>query len=346
MSKARVKTKIKTPAGLDMDALNEAMGQLTGAVDPEPGVIYNKYTRLLEGMCHLGNVLKKMSKTFVAVNAGSATEPEELDNFVQRLEDSMEGSILDPTRPKEQYESYNTIIGSAVIKDITETYGELQVFRNHLANPEELDPAFILRHPTDNFIIIPKITSLDIKRLLRTIKGGEKFKKFCLQFLAQVYLYTKEIYDIVTSPNVDPDQLATVLIEAITAHESKFPRHKLAFNAIRKNVNLLKNNLNGYYKEFLDRKGDASVFFHNFIIDVSEGSSDMDSKTKLQLKDLLLQLKKAIKQQEVKDPKVRKMMEQMTNKIPFLSKDKEEDSTPGEDENEEEEEEDKDDLDQ
>lgn len=319
MSKhAKVKTK---NVGIDMEELNKVMEQMTGVTKPEPIVINNKFNTLLEAYQKLSTGFHKMATTFEKVKASDGKEVTEMMSFVDELNEVINGErkLNFMEHPDDQFKDYNNQITSDLTKKITKCYGDLEKYHIHLSDPETIDSGFIMRHPTDNFVIIPSITSWDIKKMLRVIKGGDKFKNYCMQFLCSCFKNSKLVYETVTSPNVDPKHLANVLIEAISAHEKMFPRHKLAFNALRRNVKLLETNVNGYFKEFLSSK-DSSCFIHNFIMDVAEDSNNIDVKTKMQLKDLLFQLKKSIKNKEINDPKLRSMMDSLGSSLPFLDK--------------------------
>lgn len=311
-----VKVK-KVMADIDMDALNEVMGQMSGAVDPDPMVIFNKFNDILTGYTAIAVALRKMANTFRSVGAGDGPEPNEMEEVADMLDKATKDRILDFTRKDDQFADYNTELTSDVIRIITKCYGSLEQYHIYLDVEDVPDMGFILRHPTDDFIIISSITSWNIKRMFKTIKGGENFKKFCMKFLSVLFKHSKKIYTTATSPNVDPDKLASTLMEALTANEKLFPRHKLAFAALRKNVDLLKNNMNSYYKEFLGSK-DSSVFFHNFIIDVSESNSNLNAQTKMQLKDLLSQLRKSLQKTQIEDPKMKEMINQISKSLPFL----------------------------
>ncbi len=314
--KVGVKVKTLMP-DLDMDAINEVMGQMSGTIDPEPMVIFNKFNDILTGYTAISVALRKMANTFRSVGAGDGPEPKEMEEVADILHKATQNRILDFTKKDEQFADYNLELSSETIRIITKCYGALEQYHLHLENIESPDMGFILRHPTDDFIIIPSITSWNIKRMFKTIKGGENFKKFCMKFLAVLFKHSKQVYSTATSPNVDPDKLASTLMEAITANEKNFPRHKLAFAALRKNVDLLKNNMNSYYKEFLGSK-DGSVFFHNFIIDVTESNTNLNAQTKIQLKDLLSQLRKSLQKTQINDPQMKEMLNNINKSLPFL----------------------------
>ena len=322
MSKARVKVKTKTsmPDGVDMTELNDVMNQMIGNSDPEPSYIYEKYGKVLYRLSCIRTAFANMAKTYKMVKVGSDEEYNELYNFADKLDKYVaEDHIRDIEKVKEQFESYNACITGPIVKEVVSIYDSLIPYNVHLDDPVK-DYSFILRLPTGKLILPKEITGWDIKKMFKTVHKGEKFKIFTFSFLQDVYTHCKAVHDLATSPNVDPDKLSNVLMSALMAYEGKFPRHKLAFAEIKRHIGLLKKNMNLYYKEFLSSK-DSSVFMHNFILDIAE-SGTTNPKARIQLRDLLLQIKKKIAATPINDPEIKKTLDGLSKSIPFLNDDK------------------------
>jgi hypothetical protein len=89
-----------------------------------------------------------------------------------------------------------------------------------------------------------------------------------LRMLIITYEKTKEIYNLITSPDVDVEELSETLIQAIVQLKHQIPGCDDAFNIISNSVDTFKDRFSGYYREMIVSKN-PNVLMENFLVDLA-----------------------------------------------------------------------------
>lgn len=89
-----------------------------------------------------------------------------------------------------------------------------------------------------------------------------------LRMLIIIYEKTKEIYNLITSPDVDVEELSETLVQAIVQLKHQIPGCEDAFNIISNSVDTFKDRFGGYYREMIVSKN-PNVLMENFLVDLA-----------------------------------------------------------------------------
>jgi len=118
----------------------------------------------------------------------------------------------------------------------------------------------------------------------------EQSKKYILVMFSIMYVTTRSIYNIVSSPDVDIDKLSELIVSAITAAKKQIPRCDRAFKLIENSVDMLKNGMGTYYKDFV-ASGNPTIILENFVRDLSN-DLQIDTQTLIQFKKIIMHFRK------------------------------------------------------
>lgn len=127
-----------------------------------------------------------------------------------------------------------------------------------------------------------------------------------------------DVYQIITSPDIDISKFSDLIVESIKQAKKMIPRANKAFRKIEESVELLKDNFQNYYKDFVTTKN-PTIIIENFILDVSkENSGDVDLELARQFKKIVMFYQKK-SQGKIKDPKVNKLFEMLNKNFEMLN---------------------------
>ena len=96
-------------------------------------------------------------------------------------------------------------------------------------------------------------------------------RTFILMFIAKLYEISYALYEIISSPDIDVDDFVKIIVSSIDTVKKHIPRCDDAFNKIIESIDILKNNFDGYYKEFV-ASNNPSIIMENFVLDVSKNT--------------------------------------------------------------------------
>ena len=133
-----------------------------------------------------------------------------------------------------------------------------------------------------------------------------------------IYKTTYEIYEIITSPDIDISKFSDIIIQSIQQAKKMIPRANRAFKKIEDSVELLKNNFQNYYKDFISTKN-PTIILENFILDCSkENSDDVDLDLARQFKRIVMFYQKK-SQGKIKDPRINQLFEMLNKNFEMLN---------------------------
>lgn len=100
---------------------------------------------------------------------------------------------------------------------------------------------------------------------------GREGHTYILEFLHSLYTATQCYYKAFSRPDIDVNDMTTVVSASLDEIRRQIPRCDEAFNELSKSLELFKNNFDQYYKDYI-ASDDISVMMQNFIIDVAQKS--------------------------------------------------------------------------
>lgn len=121
----------------------------------------------------------------------------------------------------------------------------------------------------------------------------EKFRRYNVNFLSHLYFKGCQLYDIVTSPDVDMDKMSELLVDALCAFKDKIKGCGEAFKVLEGTVDILKRNFSQYFRNSV-AKGQEKVFFEDFFMDVANQKGLDGAVIKSQFKKMGAEINKLI----------------------------------------------------
>lgn len=311
----------------DVQLLNSMFDQMTGTSHAEPEIIIPKYNKLYNGVRKFHKVFSLFStmKNFDKDFPESKTGLDEIQTFLGKIQtllgdipeaDSDELKALDKTQANE---TFTQLKDSVEVQQIIITSSVLRKHKRYLEDSANLNDDFIRREPGLSMTPL-SFSNIDLKLIWVSDNFNNMTKKFILSILSHAYKIGYEVYDLVTSPNIDIQKFSHVLINNIGMLKKQIPRCDKAFDIISDSVKMLEGNFNGYYKTSVEAEN-PSVIIESFIVDVSMKQKSNATVTR-QFRKIIMYMKK--KSANNKDPRVKKLFGILNSQFSLMEKE-----TPG-----------------
>ena len=303
MGRGRKHFKVVQQSGMDLDQeeLMHMFQQLTG--DPsklDPEIVRDKYDRLKNSIQRCNKLLRKFKEAILdRLHTKVGQDPffdSQVHNLVDYL-DSADAYIDEQVDATNLIPIYQVLKESFVIEEYLKVCKALRQGEDCIKDRTNLSDTFIKRAVGDDLVIF-EFCKINFKHLFSHIlaenipdkKELSDAKTYILLTFNMLYITTQDIYNIISSPDVDIDKLSELIVQAIGAAKKQIPRCDKAFRLIENSVDLLKNGMSGYYKDFV-ASGNPTVIFENFINDLS-GDLHIDTQTMGQFKRIIFHFRK------------------------------------------------------
>lgn len=330
MGKGRNRVIMKKigPSKEEQDDLNSLFNQITGLNLANPEVLapkiakiycnimkYIKLFNILISFDDFKNTFSNYSfwfdeiKAFIEVLESSTNYDHTKnykDEFIMQIE-------LAKLSAEEINEMYKNIKNNVSIKKIIITGSTLSSYKKYLVT-DHLDDSFIKKEPGINFQPIA-FSSIDLKLMWVSDSLSAKAKQFMLSILCHAMNIGIELYEIVTSPDVNIQHFSSALISKFTHLRKVIPRCDKAFDILENSVKLLEDKFSTYYRDSIESEN-PSVIMENFLIDVSTTQS-ADPVVTGQFRTIINYLKQQASNNT--DPKVKRLFGIINSQFNSLS---------------------------
>jgi hypothetical protein len=309
MAKVEIK-KIKTDVG--GEDISELFNQMLGTGNVNVDIAYPKYRRMLASLEQVGKMLSVLARS---PSLGSYSA--EIYSFVDQINAVLAAPQVDfegrnvlaiDDEGKVRFSSvYKTLKESAVIDAIIVLTDNLAKYKRHFVG--EKTPKFIAGIP-GAWRPFP-FSQFDVK----SIAGDAGAVELVLLIFEKLYAAGLKIYEDHSSPDLDIDRLAEVIVENLDklSNQPELNRCKRAFKKIRQSVDLLKTNFSAYYRNFVSTKN-STVMVENFIADICKGATSSDFKLKIELMQIIRFYKKKTEGRGL-DPKLSSALDKMMESL-------------------------------
>ncbi len=335
MGRGQGRTKVISKSIGDNEGVGDMFNQLLGdekSLDLD--IVKDKYNKLkneIEKVCKLLESFKKTIYLKVLKDLdGINLYIKNVDGFVEDAKFIIPDDITDDKLIRH----YLTIKENKVIKDCIHICKNLIIYKKYIEDNENLSDNFIKSSKTKELQIFP-FCSFDIKTIYFYNKIDNSVKKYLLIFLNMMYTATFEIYNIITSPDIDITKFSSVIIESVAAAKKMIPRANKAFMKIEQSIDLLQSNFSNYFRDMVESRSPETLI-SSFISDVAqeESNSGVDLELAQQFKRIAMFYRKK-SSGRVKDPRVNQIFELLDKNFAMLKVEDEKEFT-SDDENEEE----------
>ena len=281
--------------------LMDMFQQLTG--DPsklDPDIVKDKYERLKNDIQRCNKLVLKFKEaildrlvTKVGVDVYFDHEVRKIEDFVKQVDEYLDVEITNDNF----VHIYQALKDSFAVEEYLKVCKALRQGEDCIKDRCALSDKFFKRAVGEDFYVFD-FAKINFKHLFTHILEEnfpekdelEGCKQYILVMCNMLYITTQDIYNIVTTPDVDIDKLSELIIKAITAAKKQIPRCDKAFRLIENSVDMLKTGMSTYYKDFV-ASGNPAIIFENFINDISN-DLHMDSQTLGQFKRIIFHFRK------------------------------------------------------
>lgn len=315
--KGQVRMIKKQMGSSDTNELGLLFNQLLGDEKSlDPLVVMEKHNKLVSNI----NIIKKILEKFIDTilipkfqhNKKISDSVLQINEFIEKCNDIL--SL--PIEQSSIINVYKTTKESEVVTKILTTCKNLLFHQKYLDNNNTLSDTFIHNEPGITLELF-SFSSLNFKTIFSNEDMKNDNKKYVLIVLSMIYTKSYDIYNLITSPDIDIEKFSNIIIDSIKEAKKSIPRCDKAFKKISQSVDLLKNNFNTYYKDFIESQS-PTIIVENFILDLSK-DLDADTETTRQFKRIVMFYQKKYNESgQKKDPKLKKMFETIQEKFKIL----------------------------
>lgn len=325
--KAKVKTK-KVKMARDPD-LAEMFNKMLDVDSADFNIIYTKYGELKD------NFMKFLDLLDVLVSINYMKTPEnipytnEIIEFKNEMRHYCDTYMIfnvtsaelingvDKSKSDDFTKLYQSIKSSKYTNSLIVTCNTLVEYKKNFVDLNNLNPKFVYSMPTAEWIPF-SFTKLNIKSIFETNLNNNNIIMLFMTVLNKAYDFTYNVYKLISTPDIDTDKFVDVIMNNIDQIQKipELSRCRKAFNKIKNSVDLLKNNFNNYYRDFVSTK-DTTIIMQHFVIDVSK-SIDADLETTREFKEIIKYYKKYA--QSSTNPEVHKLLDKLQKSFDDLEK--------------------------
>ncbi len=146
--------------------------------------------------------------------------------------------------------------------DFISVYNTLIHYNYYLANTkvDEINKSCFIEIINDiTFKSLKPISLVDFRRIIDENTNIKDIRKIIFSFNYVIYETTSELYQVLSSPNFDMDELINFFINHISEMKSKIPDCNELFDLMQSKIHLLKTNFANYYREQLESGSSFSI---------------------------------------------------------------------------------------
>lgn len=284
---SRVKV-MKVNKSMMSDDMQHMFKQMMGEETPDYSVIKPKYEKLLISMSNVATLLLKFTTMIEKHVPQYSTNYDEMRQYGNSLKElcaefeipPMPALDLADTNAKTTYTEYISQVSkkyvalknNKFIKNLVIVCKDLSVYSKYIKNTDKLSAQFIHESADPDLSILKKITQLPFKQLYLSEKMTKlaSAQSYILSFLHAFLKETQLVYEMLSSPDIDIDKFVVIISDGLNTLK-KHPELRGcddAFKKILNSTNMLKENFNTYYGDFM-ASNNPNIIMEEFISDVS-----------------------------------------------------------------------------
>jgi len=203
---------------------------------------------------------------------------------------------------------------SNVVNIVIVSCKNLTAYRKSLADKDKLRPLFLTKSGGLTFAPLPDL-DVNFKKVYNTDLNTPGDKIFVLTVLHKLFEVTHATYEVLSAPDVDPDEFVEVVSHSIRDVRRHIPRCDEAFAKIEESMTMLKSNFGEYYKDFV-ASNNPTIILENFVLDVSK-STNSSPRVTMQFRKIISHYRK-ISSQQSQNPKLKAIFGQVDKQFRAL----------------------------
>lgn len=325
--KARVKVSAKSSDPVGDKELSDIFNQMLGTGRINVTIAYPRYRKMLHLIRLISHTISSYANGPIFDAPAMQQYRAEMNQWADEnrgiinlsinndeLVNIPDGENLTERDPRiVEFESeYREFKDSPAVMSMLALANTLAEYRASYENMETAKPKFYRKIP-GGWMPFP-FSKFDLVQTLLALNSAN-FDHYTCEVLSALLKYTRDLHREQQSPDIDVDKFVKIVLEKIDSLRNvpELSRCKNAFNAIRKSVDLFKDNFFDYYRDF-HSSGDSTVIMQNFITDVANSDQNLNLSTANEFKQIIQYYHKMMKQlSNNKDSRVEKLMSKINS---------------------------------
>ena len=276
---------------------------------PEMKESTNKYTLTLAGL---------FASSFSDIKINRHFSKERQDTFLQESKLCETDYMSIPKNEIDEFiKKYMMIKKCSLVNMIIVTCKNLITHKKSLSDSKNLKDKFMMKSAGLSFTPIAELSQLNIKKIYIDSKLNKLEKNYVLTFLHKIFNISMDLYNILSTPDVDIEEFVSIIMNSIEDVKKAIPRCDQAFQKIIDSISLLKGNFNNYYKDFTV-SGNPTIIMENFVLDVSKNTNS-SPKVMMQFRKIISHYRK-LASQHASNPKLQSLFSQVDSNFKELEK--------------------------
>jgi hypothetical protein len=302
--------KVITKQSKNASHLSELFAQYMGLEKPDPNIVYVKHCMMHNLVGSFGRLCKSFATSPLIVQRFTFAHQQlaEMIVFGDKCINLVEEPLVSASLYNDS-QQYLDLKKSPITLEIIKTHSRFARSSAllYLDNYDNLDQRFI----TDAAgAMCPfSFSEIDFLPIWASPLCEESIQKYIMISLHLMFNSMSSITKIVSSPDVDIDEFASVLTTSIgeLRNHPELRQCKDAFRAIENSVGMLKSNFDNYYKSFLETRTSVTLI-ECFIKDVASAhGAEMGGnniRLAVQLKKIVAFYQKQMQGHNIKDERL------------------------------------------
>jgi hypothetical protein len=213
-------------------------------------------------------------------------------------------------------EVYTATKSCNVVNVIVATCSTLVKYKRFLRDPADLKDKFLVQYAGLSFSPFQGLPQFNFKHLYVSLAAAED-KRFVMTVMHKMFAISHDVYEAASAPDVNLDELKSVVLGSIGDVKKMIPRCDEAFTKIADSVDLLKSNFGGYYKDYM-ASNNPTIIMENFVLDVSK-KTDSSPRVTAQFRKIIAHYRK-LSSQQASHPKLQALFHQVDKNFQELEK--------------------------
>ena len=312
MSKVKIIKQKK--AAINIDDYKNILHGLSGDKRfVDTNVVLDKYFIMKDNINIISKILSSFNKTII--KNYSDQDFKMIDEFIRSLDDFKLDREIQLNTIVDVYYDIKNSEGVAEILNILKCLNPYHKELNK-ENFKDICPDFILNNLCDKL----QIFSFGSLNLIDIYVRDDTTLNYLLLVLNKLYRSSAEIYKLMTSPDINTEVIAEIVLNAISQLKSKVRGCDKAFKKIEESMDKILKNMNKYYKMMMVTKDPTSIFT-GFLGDLTQNDDDdIDLATIMQVKTIMDEFQKMTKSNPNRkhNPQVDQLFDEINNIFTML----------------------------
>lgn len=160
-----------------------------------------------------------------------------------------------------------------IVNIIIVTCKNLLQYKKFIEDKGQLSDTFLTKTAGNVLSPLPDFPLMNFKRIYNDDILTQNDRNFIIMFMSKMYEISYNTYEALSSPDVDVNEFVAIILNSIDQIKKHIPRCNEAFDKIVESVDILRNNFDLYYKDFLSSNNNAAIIMENFVLDVSKNTN-------------------------------------------------------------------------